>query len=201
MPSTTFRTEAPPPPPPSIPAVNWAPSRPPHEPPIVSTVGPAGAFMVELLVFNGAPFKDHWAYWVRSQTSPDVGVWIHAIGDVMNGFKFEVKRSHDFRGTADVPTKRIPLQWVDAKWFDEVAMLNNGRYKLDSTPVCGFEASAYKIKAPGKTLNAVNEKVPSDGKRITQRNCQTWIVESADQLVKDCIFSKDVATYLRASKQ
>lgn len=30
--------------------------------PEVPAVGPTGAFMVELLIFNGYPFKDHWAY-------------------------------------------------------------------------------------------------------------------------------------------
>jgi len=39
------------------------------------------------------------------------------------------------------------------------------------------------------------------GKKISQRNCQTWIVESADQLVKDDIFNKGAATYLHAVRQ
>lgn len=39
------------------------------------------------------------------------------------------------------------------------------------------------------------------GKKISQRNCQTWIVESADQLVKDGIFDQEVAAYLHAVRQ
>lgn len=34
-----------------------------------------------------------------------------------------------------------------------------------------------------------------------QRNCQTWIVESAAQLVKEGIFDEQVATYVRAIEQ
>ena len=34
-----------------------------------------------------------------------------------------------------------------------------------------------------------------------QRNCQTWIIESADQLVADGIFHADVAAYLHALEQ
>lgn len=115
--------------------------------------------MVELLIYNGSPFKDHWAYYVRSHTEVDIGVRIHATGDVRNGFKFEVKRSHDLTNTLDIPTKRVPLQWVDAQHFDEEVMLNWGVEKIDERPVCGFEACAYKPKAPGRTLNAVADKV------------------------------------------
>lgn len=39
--------------------------------------------------------------------------------------------------------------------FDEQAMLNNGQCMVDSTPVCQLEASAHKIKAPGKSLNSI----------------------------------------------
>jgi hypothetical protein len=35
---------------------------------------PAVAFLVELLMFNGWPFKDYWAYWVRSHTDLNFGV-------------------------------------------------------------------------------------------------------------------------------
>ncbi|KAI9832299.1 MAG: hypothetical protein M1819_004477 [Sarea resinae] len=206
MHTSSSKARAAPPPPPLPPPVKGASIPPPAaKPPFVAATGPAGAFLVELLIFDGAPFKDHWAYFVRSNGSPHVGVQIHAIGDVMNGFNFQVKRSHDFRDTNNRPTKRIQLQWVSQEYFDEKAMFNNGKPKLDTAPVCVFEASAYKVRVPGKTLTAVNDNVTAEakgiGKKITQRNCQTWIVESADQLVKDCIFSKDVAAYLHAIEQ
>ncbi|KAK1623373.1 hypothetical protein BDP81DRAFT_475659 [Colletotrichum phormii] len=162
------------------------------------------------MIYNGSPFKDHWAYFVRSHTEDDIGVKIHATGDVRNGFKFEVKRSHDFANTSDIRTKRVPLQWVDAKHFDEGAMLNWGVEKIVKRPVCGFEASAYQAKAPGKTLNAADDKaghprclfanisiipaMPSEcftnrddkdasGKKVTLEDCQTWLVEAAGYLV------------------
>ncbi|PWY91834.1 hypothetical protein BO94DRAFT_461712 [Aspergillus sclerotioniger CBS 115572] len=186
---------APPPPPPPLGSDRESTLLAAPRPPIVAGTGPAGAFMVQLLIYNGHPFKDHWAYWVCSHASPDYGVMIHATGDVRNGFKFEVKRGHDFRATQNPPSKRIPLQWVSGEYFDEGTILNNGQYKIDNDPVCGFEASAHKVKAPGKSLNT------TDSKKVTQRNCQTWIVESADQLVRDNIFDKDVADYLHAIQQ
>lgn len=126
----------------------------------MASVGPTGAFLVELLVYNGTPFNDHWAYWVRSHIHPDIGVEIHANGDVRTGFEFEIKREHDFRETSRYPTARIPLQWVDAKYFNEKAVLNTGRVDGDKDiPVCDFEASVHKISVPVKSLVSVTSTV------------------------------------------
>ncbi|CDM28464.1 hypothetical protein DTO013E5_1074 [Penicillium roqueforti] len=168
--------------------------------PAVSPTGPSGTFMVELLIYNGSPFKNHWAYFVRSHEDPDIGVKIHATGNVRSGFEFEIKRSENLQITDDIPSTRVPLQWVDADYFDEKAMLNDGEYKIDNAPVCLFEKSAYEVKAPGKTLNSISDG-PKPGRKVIQRDCQTWIVESADQLHRDNILSIEVVTYLHAIKQ
>lgn len=58
--------------------------------------------------------------------------------------------------------------------------------------------------APGLSANrrlSFQVDTSSVGKKITQRNCQTWILESADQLVKDGIFDREVAAYLHAIRQ
>ncbi|KAH9979118.1 hypothetical protein BGW80DRAFT_1283103 [Lactifluus volemus] len=196
----------PPPPPPAVDKSKAPLTGPPvPNPPVVAETGPVGAFLVELLVYSGRPFKDHWAYFVRSHTNPDIGVIIHAAGDVRNGFQFEIKRSHDFQATGNHPSQRIPLQWVDAKYFDEKAMLNNGKRIVVHEPVCGFEASAHKVEVPSKSLNAVDEVAISSSARgknkVTQRNCQTWIVESVHQLVTEGIFNAEVAAYLLAIQQ
>lgn len=93
-------------------------------PPLVLEIGPADSFMIELLIFYGRPFKDHRSFWARSQNNPDVGVAMPATIDVRNGFVFEIKRSHDI-GVDDhmqMPSERIPLQWVNGEYFDEQAM-------------------------------------------------------------------------------
>ncbi|CAG8424729.1 unnamed protein product [Penicillium salamii] len=148
-----------PPPPPPPPAAMKYPTSAVPKPPLVTSIGPPDAFQVELLIYNGSPFKDHLAYWVRSHTNPDIGVKIHATGNVRDGFELEIKRCIDLQTTDERPTKRVPLQWVDGKYFDENAMLNNGEQKIDNTSVCRFEASAFKVKAPEKTLNAVGNAV------------------------------------------
>ncbi|KAB8228937.1 uncharacterized protein BDW43DRAFT_289834 [Aspergillus alliaceus] len=176
-----------PPPPPPPPSTGKEEPKPPN----VASEGPAGAYLVELLIFNGWPFKDHWGYWVRSHSDPNIGVELHATGDVRNGFEFQIKRNHDIHETSECPSTKIPLQWVDGKHFDEQAMLNNGTFKLDNVPVCTFEASAHKVKVPEKSLNTVNDATISERK----------ISQKVDQLVKDQIFSQEVATYLRAIEQ
>ncbi|CAH0016838.1 unnamed protein product [Clonostachys rhizophaga] len=188
-----------PPPVPPPPAFNQLHIRLPKPPPVPQS-GPDGAYLIELAVYNGYPFKDHWAYFVRSHTDPEIGVKIHATGDVRNGFQLESKRSHDLRDTVDIPSKRIPLQWVDGKYFDSRKMFNGGVPVIESKPVCGFEDSVYKIPAPRKSMNTIDDVV-QPGKAIIQRDCQTWIVESADQLVADGIFAAHVAAYLHALKQ
>ncbi|OHE99945.1 hypothetical protein CORC01_04846 [Colletotrichum orchidophilum] len=202
--SSTSKTGDAPPPPPPPPVVKKAPTPlPAPKPPTVASKGPPGAFLVELLVYNGSPFKDHCAYFVCSHRNRDTGVRIHATGDVRNGFEFNIERSHNFDETGNYPTTRIPLQWVNAQHFDEKAMLNHGSPKIDTVPVCGFEVSVNKAKAPGKTLNSVEDTAfkTKTGKKIIQNNCQSWLVESADFLVQDRIFNSDVAVYLHAIEQ
>lgn len=127
--------------------------------PEVDLTGPQGALMVVLLTYNGSPFKDHWAYFVESRENPEVGVMIQANGDVLNGFSVEIERNHDLRSADKQPTAKIPLQWVDGEHFDEKTMFNNDQQIIDQIPSCGFEESVCKIKAPCKSLNAVNETV------------------------------------------
>ncbi|ODA77341.1 hypothetical protein RJ55_06969 [Drechmeria coniospora] len=163
----------PPPPPPPPPASMPPPPRPSApKAPIVAPKGPEGAFRVELLVFNGHPFKDHWSYWVRSHRDHDIGVLINATGDVRSGFQFEIKRNYNVKESSRAPMERIPLQWIDSKYFDEKATFSNGVPKEDCVPVCAFEVSVHRIKVPGKTLNSVDDAARR-GKRIAQRNCQT----------------------------
>lgn len=57
------------------------------------------------------------------------------------------------------PPSRISIQWVDGRYFDEAALLKEGYFKLDAAPVCLFEQSAMKVKAPGKTLIAIDDVI------------------------------------------
>lgn len=82
-----------------------------------------------------------------------------AAGDVRSGFEFQIRRNPDLADSSNQPWKRVPLQWMDEKHFDKARMFNGGEFKVDTVPVCGFEASAHKVKVPEKSLNSVEEMV------------------------------------------
>ncbi|EWG51896.1 hypothetical protein FVEG_10754 [Fusarium verticillioides 7600] len=140
----------PPPPPPSFRAPATDASSTPQAP-VVPESGPARGLLLELIKHNGAPFNDHWAYFVRSSSSYSVGIVYEAVGDVRSGFQRQTRRNHDL--TSDPPSTRIPLQWIDATFVNEELMLHD----QGSMPMCIFEESLNKVKEPKKTLNDTRE--------------------------------------------
>jgi hypothetical protein len=142
----------PPPPPPSFRAPATDASSTPQAP-VVPESDPARGLLLELIKHNGAPFNDHWAYFVRSSSSSSIGIVYEADGDVRSGFQRQIRRNHDL--TSDPPSTRIPLQWIDATFVKEELML----YDQGSMPMCIFEESLNKVKVPEKTLNDTRESV------------------------------------------
>ena len=151
-----------------------------------------------------------------------------------HGFELEIIRSHNLAAdTAKYPTRRVPLQWVDGRWFDEKRMLNDGTRMVDRGAVCGFEEGLCKVGVQvsgestrvdsmqedkvslalatflctsrfclGGLILGVQDTTDNDvGRKITQRDSQSWIVASAEQLLADGIFSREVCAYLRAIEQ
>jgi hypothetical protein len=116
--------------------------------------------LLELLIYNGAPFNDHWAYFLRSSSNSNIGVYIDAQGDVRNGFDLQVKRQHDVSQESPQPSSRIPLQWIEGRFANEKTIPDGEDgtgYLLE--PMSEFERSVLKVKAPTKTLNAVAQTV------------------------------------------
>jgi hypothetical protein len=93
---------------------------------------PANARLVQLLIYNGWPFADHWEYFIpdHSYTSsdtgpvnvnPDVGTRIQAAGNVRDGFWLEVHRGRNLGCTRDgsrPPNGRVGLAWVKGELFE-----------------------------------------------------------------------------------
>ncbi|KAL2158279.1 hypothetical protein VTH06DRAFT_4600 [Thermothelomyces fergusii] len=77
----------------------------------------------------------------------------------------------------------------------------DGEVLVEREPRCEFERILFRVPAPEKTLRSIDGS--EDGSRgrekITQRNCQTWIVQSAEELVREGIFEQRVVDYLRAT--
>lgn len=73
---------------------------------------------------------------------------------MVHGFEFEINRSHDLMAdSTKYPTKRVPLQWVEGRFFDEKRMLNDGARMVDKGAVCGFEECLCKVEVPGKRVD------------------------------------------------
>lgn len=143
----------PPPPPPSSFRAPATGNRSTPQAPVVSQSGPAGGLLLELIKHNGAPFNDHWAYFVRSSLNPSVGIVYEAIGDVRSGFQRQIRRNHDL--IHDPPSSRIPLQWLECKFVNEELMLQG----QESMPICILEESLHKVKVPNKTLTDTTKGV------------------------------------------
>lgn len=120
--------------------------------PRVALDGPAGSLLLELLTYNGAPFHDHWAFFlVRSGSSGDR---IHAKGDVRVGFEFQIEKGHNIRDTSDLPSKRTPLQWIEAKY-----LAVEGQENGDGRPGSQFEECVREVEVPTKSLVSIDEAV------------------------------------------
>ncbi|KAK4113386.1 hypothetical protein N656DRAFT_823982 [Canariomyces notabilis] len=246
----------PPPPPPSPPPRRLAPAPAPavtQSPTLSLTLNsltpstpppntPANARLVQLLIYNGWPFADHWEYFIpdHSYTSsdagpvnPDFGTRIQAAGNVRDGFWLEVHRGWDLGCARDgnrPPDGRVGLAWVKGELFEsfegegadgEGDGHGNGhgdergerRAASEREPRarCRFEQIVLSVPAPERSLRAVHGHGHHDGeeadagngrrKKITQRNCQWWIIESAERLLKEGIFDQRVPEALRAAKQ
>ncbi|PYH90941.1 hypothetical protein BO71DRAFT_333327, partial [Aspergillus ellipticus CBS 707.79] len=174
-------------------------------PPNPTTPGP----LLEHYIFNGHSFKDHWAFWLPLPAYPTTtGTKLHAAGDVLISSIFKIKRSYDFRKSADVSTKQLPLQWIETNYFeDEEVVLNAGVEKIDYAAVCGFERVLEgSLKSVDQSQEDGELGVMEIGKkgakgRVVLRDCQSWDVEAAEVLVKGRILGGDVLEYLRGIRQ
>lgn len=130
-------------------------------PPTLPPTTPPNTYLVSLLIY-----PNHWAYYIPSPVAPNIGVLLHATGDTKTGFKFSIQRSYDLslpENQNPPPTHRIPLQWVDERWFDEERMLNGGVCVEDWKPVCGFEEVVGEVGMTGwgEGLDDEGDKVSS----------------------------------------
>ncbi|KAH6627260.1 hypothetical protein B0J18DRAFT_164345 [Chaetomium sp. MPI-SDFR-AT-0129] len=75
---------------------------------------------------------------------------------------------------------------------------SDGEVLVERKPRCAFERMVFEVPAPGKTLRAV-EGTEASRIKIRQRNCQSWVIEVAERLVREGLFEQSVVDYLRAA--
>ncbi|KAK4203149.1 hypothetical protein QBC40DRAFT_194632 [Triangularia verruculosa] len=169
----------------------------------VPATGPPNSVSLSLLVYNGWPFANHWEYFISSPTSLEVGVVMQAAGNVREGFWLEIKRGWNIGLPGQKPDKVILLGWVAEALVEPLETV----FRVGKDPVieqearCELEKTLLKVPAPEKTLrNAADDQMDRRA-RITQRNCQTWVVETSELLVMEGILEPQVVDFLVANKQ
>ncbi|KAL1841532.1 hypothetical protein VTJ49DRAFT_6961 [Mycothermus thermophilus] len=158
---------------------------------------------------------------VDASHASDIGTVLQAKGNVREGFVLEVKRGWDISQPGQRPDRVVRLGWVDRGLLEPVGEVLFGeglgcsdeRVKTGSdggrTPVieencearCGFEKIVFRVPAPGKTLRDAEVDGVERRARITQRNCQTWIIETAVLLAGEGVLEHGIVEYLKATKQ
>ncbi|KAK0666964.1 hypothetical protein QBC41DRAFT_229372 [Cercophora samala] len=201
----------PPPPPPPLPppellqppASKNAPQQKPSPDLNVPSTGPPNSVSLSLLVYNGWPFANHWEYFIASPTHPNVGVILQAAGNVKDGFWLEVKRGWDISLPGQKPDQILRLGWVPKSRVEPLgSVFRVGEDQvIELEPKSELEKTLFKVPAPDKTLrDAVDDQIDRRSK-IMQRNCQTWVVETSQLLVKEGLLEQRVVDYLLANKQ
>ncbi|KAF3317498.1 hypothetical protein TWF173_011147 [Orbilia oligospora] len=157
--------------------------------------------VIQILVSKTAKpdIPAHWSLYIPYAPSPPrpegTGKLIHVVGSPLHGYVLEFKAPYV---PSEDSIKRVPFPLCSAddeyvKDIDGYA-LSNGSYK---TVVVGteveryedeFERLASKVEAPGR-LKGWNPLVPAN---VRDKNCQWWMREYIDVLVKEGIFTEGV---------
>jgi len=69
-----------------------------------------------------------------------------------HGFEFQAKQNFDLKMTVNLP-EQIRLAWIDGKYINERAMLNDGKYQKHNIPVTEFERILCAADPPGPIAN------------------------------------------------
>ncbi|KAK0714407.1 hypothetical protein B0T21DRAFT_375833 [Apiosordaria backusii] len=169
----------------------------------IPATGPPNSVPVSLLIYNGWPFANHWEYFIASPTHPNLGVVLQAAGNVKEGFWLEIKRGWDISLPGQKPNQIVRLGWVTDELVEppETVFRVGQETMIEQEPRCELEKMLFRVPAPEKTLrDAVDDQIDRRA-RIMQRNCQTWVVETSELLVKEGILEQQVVNYLLAKKQ
>ncbi|KAK6508964.1 hypothetical protein TWF481_003731 [Arthrobotrys musiformis] len=141
----------------------------------------------------------HWSLYIPYASSPsrsnETGKLIHVVGSPLHGYTLEFKAPYV---PSEDSIKRVPfpLCSIDDQNVEDTDgyALSDGSHK---TVVLAIEVEGYKdelervaggVEAPGRA-KGWNPLVPP---KVGDKNCQWWMREYIDVLVKEGIFSQDV---------
>ncbi|KAI9706816.1 MAG: hypothetical protein M1820_004787 [Bogoriella megaspora] len=141
--------------------------------------------ILNLIVYSSPLFNSHWAFWITSETNPRSGRVIHATGDLLNGFKFEIKRNYklddESRAYQIVPLGEISGNVPEPEIPSEIGTEET---VIEISPRDRLERLMKEVPVPGPSLRGSH----GDGRRgvkIEVKDCQYWVHEVVTRLVND----------------
>lgn len=122
---------------------------------------------------------------IPSLTSPTIGKVIQAVGTPYTGYGLEFKRNYDL----DQETRKFQKIFIADVADDQVGdKLGDSKVTSDVDAQDVLEKEAKKIQPPGVS--------PQPTVLFGYKNCQSWLKEYVDWLVKRGILQKDAIVVL-----
>ncbi|KAK2800952.1 hypothetical protein FQN50_007927 [Emmonsiellopsis sp. PD_5] len=128
---------------------------------------------IHLAVFSNGQRPAHFAVFIPTGDTGQVGKLVHVTGNTAAGFFLEFKRNYDF-GQTERRHQIIELaQVIDRHIADTVG---NGNGAIDTIARDRLESVATTIQPPGRSPNPFDPSAP---------NCQDWLQSYIEQLARD----------------
>ncbi|GLB35867.1 hypothetical protein LshimejAT787_0301550 [Lyophyllum shimeji] len=152
-----------------------------------------------LIVYKSPLFAAHWSLFIpfKSSSQPDKGVGkiIHAVGSLAEGFTVEFKRH--YRPAMDSRSKTfVALGPVAEEYFKDAGDLDAAE-TVDVSPIDDLERRAMLVPPPGKSLHSAS--VGGTKTRINVQNCQTWMAQYIDLLVREGVYPDAALVAVKAA--
>lgn len=109
---------------------------------------------IQLIVYRSPLFPAHWSLFIPTESNPDFGKRIHAIGDPLHGFQLEFKRGYDLSATSSKKTV------IDLCRVDGVHVVDGPAERgSDKIPIDDIEKKATEVPAPEGSMNPAGSTV------------------------------------------
>ncbi|RMD41868.1 hypothetical protein DV735_g3284, partial [Chaetothyriales sp. CBS 134920] len=150
---------------------------------------------IVLIRYTRRLFKDHWAIFVPSASSQDVGTLIQVEGDVRAGFAHDMKRNYDIRNTR----RNFHIDVIGTVEDRHVhSTPSSGELVRDARDAKDdIERAALSIPAPGPSMRPTQGNAPPT-QRAVFSDCQWWVRQVVAKLVQDGILPQESLATLDA---
>ncbi|KAJ5477843.1 hypothetical protein N7530_003352 [Penicillium desertorum] len=124
---------------------------------------------IYLAVLSRGTQPAHYAVYIPTGDTGDVGKLIHVTGNPAQGFFLEFRRNYDF----EAPPTKLPTDSPSASGRSDTV----GNKEIGDTIARDrFESVATTVQPPGRSPNPFDPSAP---------NCQNWLLDYIEKLVAE----------------